>query len=279
MSLLEPFHHAFMIEALLVGALVGTVCAVLSCFLVLKGWSLMGDAVSHAVLPGVVLAHLAGLPLALGAFAAGLFCAGATGWIKANSRLREDTVLGIVFTGLFAFGLVLFTKVETEAHLSHLLFGNILGIERSGLLQTVAVALPTLAVILTLRRDLLLFCFDPAHARAIGLNTTRLHYLLLALLAATVVASLQAVGILLVVAMLVTPGCTARLLTDRFDAMLLLAAGSSMLATAAGVYASFFLNGSTGACIVLAQAGLFALALVFAPHHGLLAARRRLPAL
>lgn len=274
MSLLEPFRHAFMTEALLVGCLVGAVCAVLSCYLILKGWSLMGDAVSHAVLPGVVLAHLAGLPIAAGAFAAGLFCAGATGWIKAHSRLREDTVLGIVFTGLFAFGLVLFTKVETEAHLSHLLFGNILGIERADRLQTLAVALPTLVVILALRRDLLLFCFDPAHARAIGLSTTRLHYLLLALLSATIVASLQAVGILLVVAMLVTPGCTARLLTDRFDTMLLLAAGSSVLATATGVYVSFFLNGSTGACIVLAQAALFALALVFAPQHGLLARRR-----
>ncbi len=273
MSLLEPFRHAFMTEALLVGCLVGAVCAVLSCYLVLKGWSLMGDAVSHAVLPGVVLAHLAGLPIAVGAFAAGLFCAGATGWIKTHSRLREDTVLGIVFTGLFAFGLVLFTKVETEAHLSHLLFGNILGIERADRLQTLAVALPTLVVILALRRDLLLFCFDPAHARAIGLSTTRLHYLLLALLSATIVASLQAVGILLVVAMLVTPGCTARLLTDRFDTMLLLAAGSSVLATATGVYVSFFLNGSTGACIVLAQAALFALALVFAPQHGLRARR------
>jgi ABC-type Mn2+/Zn2+ transport system permease subunit len=274
MNLLEPFRHAFMTEALLVGALVGAVCAVLSCYLVLKGWSLMGDAVAHAVLPGVVLAHLAGLPLAVGAFASGLFCAGATGWIKTRSRVREDTVLGIVFTGLFAFGLVLFTQVETEAHLSHLLFGNILGIERADRLQTIAVALPTLAVVLLLRRDLLLFCFDPAHARAIGLHTGRLYYLLLALLAATVVASLQAVGIILVVAMLVTPGCTARLLTDRFDAMLLLASGSSVLATLVGVYSSFFLNGSTGACIVLAQAGLFALALVFAPQHGLLAARR-----
>jgi ABC-type Mn2+/Zn2+ transport system permease subunit len=273
MNLLEPLRHAFMVEALLVGILVGAVCAVLSCYLVLKGWSLMGDAVSHAVLPGVVLAHLAGLPIALGAFVAGLFCAGATGWIKVHSRLREDTVLGIVFTGLFAFGLVLFTKVETEAHLSHLLFGNILGIERADRLQTLAVALPTLVVILALRRDLLLYCFDPAHARAIGLSTTRLHYLLLALLSATIVASLQAVGILLVVAMLVTPGCTARLLTDRFDTMLALAAGSSILATAGGVYISFFLNGSTGACIVLAQAGLFALALVLAPRHGLLAGR------
>lgn len=273
MSLLEPFRHAFMNEALLAGALVGAVCAFFSCYLVLKGWSLMGDAISHAVLPGIVLAHMAGLPLALGAFATGLLCATATGWIKASTRIKEDTVMGIVFTGLFALGLVLFTKVETDAHLNHILFGNILGIERADLVQTVAVSVLTLAVLFALRRDLMLFCFDPAHARTIGLRTGLLYYMLLSLLAAVIVASLQAVGILLVVAMLVTPGCTARLLTDRFDRMLALAVAASVLATCAGVYASFFINGSTGACIVLAQALLFALAFVFGPKHGMLARR------
>ena len=274
MSLLEPFRYGFMIDAMLVGALVGAVCAVLSCYLVLKGWSLMGDAISHAVLPGVVGAYMLGLPLAAGAFVAGLFCAVAVGWIKANSRIKEDTVMGIVFTGLFALGLVMFTKVETDAHLNHILFGNILGIERADMIQSVIAAVVTLLVILILRKDLLLFCFDPAHARAIGLNTGLLYYVLLSLLAATIVASLQAVGIILVVAMLVTPGCIAHMLTDRFDRMLLIAASSSVLASVAGVYVSFFLNGSTGACIVLAQALLFVLAFVFAPKHGLLAARR-----
>lgn len=274
MSLLEPFRYGFMIDAMLVGALVGAVCAVLSCYLVLKGWSLMGDAISHAVLPGVVGAYMLGLPLVVGAFASGLFCAVVTGWIKANSRIKEDTVMGIVFTGLFALGLVMFTKVETDAHLNHILFGNILGIERADMIQSVVAAVVTLLVILALRKDLLLFCFDPAHARAIGLNTGMLYYVLLSLLAATIVASLQAVGIILVVAMLVTPGCIGHMLTDRFDRMLLIAASSSVLASVAGVYISFFLNGSTGACIVLAQALLFALAFVFAPKHGLLAARR-----
>lgn len=274
MSLLEPFQYGFMLEALLVAALVGAVCAVFSCFLVLKGWSLMGDAISHAVLPGVVGAYVLGLPLALGAFVSGLFCAVATGWIKAHSRVKEDTVMGIVFTGLFALGLVLFTKVESETHLNHILFGNILGIERASVIQTVVAAAVSLAVMMALRRDLLLFCFDAGHARAIGLNTTALYYTLLALLACTIVASMQAVGILLVVAMLVTPGCTARLLTDRFDLMLSLAALSSVIASVLGVYASFFLNGSTGACIVLGQSLLFLLALVFGPKHGLLAKRR-----
>ena len=269
MSLLEPFRYGFMIEALLIAALVGAVCAVFSCFLVLKGWSLMGDAISHAVLPGVVGAHVLGLPLALGAFASGLFCAVATGWIKAHSRVKEDTVMGIVFTGLFAFGLVLFTKVESETHLNHILFGNILGIERESIIQTLVAAVVSLVVMLALRRDLLLFCFDAAHARAIGLNTTGLYYTLLALLACTIVASMQAVGILLVVAMLVTPGCTARLLTDRFDLMLALAALSSVLASVVGVYASFFLNGSTGACIVLGQSFFFVLALFLGPKRRL----------
>ncbi len=274
MSLLEPFRYSFMTDALFVGALVGAVCAVLSCFLVLKGWSLMGDAISHAVLPGVVGAHMVGLPIALGAFVAGLFCAVSIGWIKANSRIKEDTVMGIVFTGLFALGLVMFTKVETDAHLNHILFGNILGIERADMIQSVVAAVITLTIVLILRKDLLLFCFDAAHARAVGLNTSFLYYLLLSLLAGTIVASLQAVGIILVVAMLVTPGCIAHLLTDRFDRMLLIAVASSVTASVTGVYVSFFLNGSTGACIVLAQSLLFTLAFIFAPKHGLLAARR-----
>ena len=276
MSWYEPFLYSFMNEALLVAALVGAVCAVLSCYLVLKGWSLMGDAISHAVLPGVVLAYLAGLPLPVGAFASGLLCATATGWIKANSRIKEDTVMGIVFTGLFALGLVMFSKVQSELHLNHILFGNVLGIERDDMIQTVVTASLTLIILLLLRKDLLLFCFDPSHASAIGLNTRVLYYVFLSLLAATIVASMQAVGIILVVAMLVTPGCTARLLTDRFDWMLTLAAASSVLASCLGVYVSFFINGSTGACIVLAQALFFVLAFIFAPRHGLIASRRGL---
>lgn len=275
-SLLEPFQFPFMRDAMIVGAVIGAVCAVLSCFLVLKGWSLMGDAISHAVLPGIVVAYAVGAPLALGAFGSGLLCAIATGWIRANSRVKEDTVMGVVFTGLFAFGLVLFTKVKTDLHLDHILFGNILGIEPRDFTESCVVGGVTLAVVLTLRRDLLLFCFDPNHARAIGLPTRFLYYLLLALLAATIVAALKAVGIILVIAMLVTPGCIAHLLTDRFSRMLWIAGASAVFSSLAGVYVSFFLNASSAACIVLVQTLLFLAALVFAPKYGLIAKPRAL---
>jgi ABC-type Mn2+/Zn2+ transport system permease subunit len=273
--LLEPFQFPFMVDAMVVGTAVGAVCAVLSCYLVLKGWSLMGDAISHAVLPGIVIAYAIGLPLAVGAFLSGLLCAVATGYIKANSRVKEDTVMGVVFTGLFAFGLVLFTKVKSDLHLDHILFGNILGLEEGDLRDTLIVAGVVLAVVLALHRDLLLFCFDPAQARVAGLRTKLLYYLLLSLLAVTIVISLKAVGIILVIAMLVTPGCVAYLLTDRFGVMLGVATGTAVFSSLAGVYVSFFINASTGACIVLLQAVIFALAVVFAPKHGLLQLRRR----
>lgn len=274
-TLLEPFRYGFMVDAMIVGAAIGAVCAVLSCFLVLKGWSLMGDAISHAVLPGIVIAYAIGLPLAVGAFVSGLFCAVATGYIKANTRVKEDTVMGVVFTGLFALGLVLFTKIKSDLHLDHILFGNILGLEPGDMRNTLIVAGITLAIILTLRRDLLLFCFDPGQARTIGLPTQLLYYLLLSLLAVTIVVSLKAVGIILVIAMLVTPGCVAYLLTDRFGSMLWIATGTAVSSSLIGVYGSFFLNASTAACIVLVQALVFVVALFFAPKHGLLVWRRR----
>lgn len=272
--LLEPFQFPFMVDAMLVGVAVGAVCSVLSCYLVLKGWSLMGDAISHAVLPGIVIAYAIGIPLAVGAFGSGLLCAVATGYIKANSRVKEDTVMGVVFTGLFAFGLVIFTKVKSDLHLDHILFGNILGLEPGDLKNTLTVAGLALGVVLALRRDLLLYCFDPNHARTIGLRTTLLYYTLLSLLAVTIVVSLKAVGIILVIAMLVTPGCIGYLLTDRFNRMLVIAAASAIGSSFFGVYISFFLDASTGACIVLLQAAIFLVALVFAPKHGLLAAKR-----
>jgi ABC-type Mn2+/Zn2+ transport system permease subunit len=277
-KLLEPFHFGFMVEAMIVGVAIAAVCAVLSCYLVLKGWSLMGDAISHAVLPGIVGAYAIGIPLPIGAFLSGLFCAVATGYIKVNSRVKEDTVMGVVFTGLFAFGLVLFTKIKSDLHLDHILFGNILGLEPGDLRNTLIVAGITLATILGLRKDLLLFCFDPAHARVIGLRTTFLYYLLLSLLAVTIVVSLKAVGIILVIAMLVTPGCVAYLLSDRFGVMLMIASATAIFSTLCGVYLSFFLNASTGASIVLVQAIFFIFALVFAPKHGLLKWRVKRPA-
>jgi len=268
-----PFRYRFMLEALGVGILVGVVCALLSCYLVLKGWSLMGDAISHAMLPGIVLAYIVGLPLSVGAFAAGLFCAVATGFIKSNSRIKEDTVMGIVFTGLFGLGLVLFTKVKTDIHLNHILFGSLLGIPQALIIQTAIIGGLTLAAILLLRKDLLLFCFDANHARSIGLNTTRLYYTLLSLVALAIVVSLQAVGIILVIAMLITPGCIGFLLTPRFTHMLWIAAGSAAIASILGVYVSFFINGATGACIVLVLTLLFLAAMIFAPKNGLLARR------
>jgi ABC-type Mn2+/Zn2+ transport system permease subunit len=273
MNWLTPFQYEFMNVALGVGALVGTVCAVLSCFLVLKGWSLMGDAISHAVLPGVVLAYVTGVPLPIGAFCSGLLCAVGTGFIKNNSRVKEDTVMGVVFTGLFALGLVLFTKVESDQHLNHILFGSLLGIPREQVVQTAIIGGIALVVALVMRRDLLLFCFDPGHARTVGLNITVLNYVLLSLVALTIVASLQAVGIILVVAMLVTPGCVGYLVSDRFNRMMAVAVGSAVASCVGGVYVSFFINGSTGACIVLFQSFFFVIALVFAPKRGLLASR------
>ena len=274
-TLLQPFQFEFMVNAMIVGAVVGVVCAVLSCFLVLKGWSLMGDAISHAVLPGIVIAYAIGAPLAVGAFISGLFCAVATGFIKANSRVKEDTVMGVVFTGLFAFGLVIFTKIKTDLHLDHILFGNILGIDQRDKLETYWVGGLTFLVVLALRKDLLLFCFDAGHARTIGLRTQFLYYLLLSLLAATVVVSLKAVGIILVIAMLVTPGCVAFLWSDRFSRMLWIATITAAVSSAVGVYVSFFINGSSSACIVLTQTVIFLLALCFAPKRGLFRQRNR----
>ncbi|RAI44459.1 metal ABC transporter permease [Rhodoplanes roseus] len=272
-----PLAYPFMQRALVVSLLVAAVCAVLSCYLVLKGWSLMGDAISHAVLPGIVIAHVAGLPLVVGAFAAGLSCALLTGYLKENSRIKEDTVMGIVFSGMFGLGLVLFTKVETDQHLNHILFGDVLGVSVRDVIETAIVAGGTLLVVLALRRDLLLYCFDPGHARTIGLPVRVLHYGLLVLLALTIVASLKAVGIILVIAMLIGPGATAYLLADRFGRMLAVAVATAMLSAAIGTLASFHIDGAPGACIVLTQSLFFGLAFLFAPRNGVLA-RRRVPA-
>ncbi len=268
-----PLSYPFMQRALLVSLLVAAVCAVLSCYLVLKGWSLMGDAISHAVLPGIVVAHVLSLPLAIGAFVAGLSCALLTGYLKENSRIKEDTVMGIVFSGMFGFGLVLFTKVETEQHLNHILFGNVLGVTTRDLIETAIVAGGTLAIVLVKRRDLLLYCFDPNHARSIGLPVRVLHYGLLVLLALTIVASLKAVGIILVIAMLIGPGATAYLLTDSFERMLAIATAVALTSAFIGTVVSFHIDGATGACIVLTQALFFAMAFLFAPKQGVL--RRR----
>jgi manganese/iron transport system permease protein len=246
---------------------------VLSCYMVLKGWSLMGDAISHAVLPGIVIAFVLGLPIAVGAFIGGLSCALLTGYLKENSRVKEDTVMGIVFSGMFGFGLVIFTKVETEQHLSHILFGNVLGVTARDLIETGIIAGLTLLVMLVKRRDFLLYCFDPNHARSIGLPVRALHYGLLILLSLTIVASLKAVGIILVIAMLVAPGAIAYLLTDSFERMLVIAVAVATGSSAIGTIVSFHIDGATGACIVLTQMAVFILAFLFAPKRGLIAVR------
>jgi ABC-type Mn2+/Zn2+ transport system permease subunit len=271
--LLTPFLYEYMVKAILVSAFIGGVCAMLSCFVTLKGWSLMGDALSHAIVPGVALAYLAGLPFALGAFASGLIAAMAMGWIKTNTRIREDAVIGIVFTTFFAAGVLLISLYPSNVSLKTIVFGNILGIANADIVQMLLVSSVTLLVIGLKWKDLLLFAFDPNQARAIGLNTTALHLTLLTLLAATAVAALQTVGACLVVAMLVTPGATAYQLTDRFGRMMALATTMGVMTSILGAYASYFLNGSTGGCIVVLQTALFLMALFFAPKHGIVAAR------
>jgi len=272
----DPFASKAIRGAMLIGPVVATMCAVLSCFLVLKGWSLMGDAVSHAVLPGIVLAYIAKIPLAIGAFAAGLFCAVSTGFIKQNSRIKEDTVMGVVFTGLFAFGLVLFSRTPSDMHLDHILVGSILGITKDQRLQTLILGGIVLGVTLALRRDLLLICFDPGQARVMALRERFLNYLLLSLLAGAIVVSIQAVGIILVVAMLVTPGSIAQLWTDRFDRMLVIAVLAAVFSTLTGIFVSYHV-GATGGCIVLVQALLFVASLLFAPKYGIFGKHRRAP--
>ena len=258
-----------MVKALLISATVGGVCGLLSCYMTLKGWALMGDAVSHSVLPGVILAYAIGLPFSVGAFVFGVGSVATIGFVKQKSRIKEDTVIGLVFTGFFALGLVLVSKTRSNIDLTHILFGNVLGISLADIQQTVLISALVTTVLLLFRRDLLLFCFDPTHARSIGINTGFLHYLLLSVLSLSAVAGLQTVGIILVVAMLVTPGATAYLLTDRFDRMSWLAIGSSVLSSLLGVYTSYWTDSSTAGCIVLVQTGLFVIAFLFAPKYGI----------
>lgn len=265
-----PLTYPFMQRALVASVMVATVCALLSCYLVLKGWSLMGDAVSHAALPGIVIAYVLNLPLAAGAFGASLLCSIFIGYLTGNSRVKEDTVMGIVFSGMFGFGLVMLTNIQTNQHLNHILFGNLLAVTAGDLIEIAIIAGGTLLVVLLKRRDLLLYCFDPHHARSIGIPVRALQYSLLVLLALTIVASLKAVGIILVMAMLIAPGSIAYLLTDNFERMQLVAAVVATSSAAIGTLASFHINGATAACIVLTQALVFCVAFLFAPKRGLL---------
>jgi len=268
--LIEPLQYSFMVKAIIISGLVGIICSVLSCYMTLKGWALMGDAISHAVLPGVILAYVLKIPLAIGAFIFGLGSVITIGFIKDKTRIKEDTVIGVVFSGFFAFGLVLISKIPTNIDLMHILFGNVLGISQQDIIQTLIIGGITLIVITLFRKDLLLFCFDSNHAKSIGINTTVLYYILLSLIALTIVAAQQTVGIILVISMLVTPGATGYLLSDRFNIMTLIAVISGVLSSIFGTYISYYLDASTGGCIVVFQTILFVLAMVFAPKHGLL---------
>jgi len=259
---LLPFQLAFMQNAFLVTLMIAVPMALLSCYLVLKGWSLMGDAVSHAVLPGVVIAYVVGLPFAAGAFVAGLTCALAAGYLKDNSRVKEDTVLGIVFSGMFALGLVLYVKIQPDIHLDHILFGDMLGIAASDLIETGVIALASTGFILIFRKDLLVHAFDRQHASAIGLPVNLLHYGLLAVLSLVVVGALKAVGIILAIAMLVAPGAIAALLTRRFPSMLLVAVSVAVGASFFGIWLSFIIDSAPAPTIVLLMTILFVLAFI-----------------
>ncbi|EOW0741813.1 TPA: metal ABC transporter permease [Proteus mirabilis] len=259
---IEPFQYPFMQRAIIAAVIIGIACAILSCYMVLKGWSLMGDAISHAVLPGVVLAYVTAIPLTIGAFLSGLFCSFATGYLKEHSRIKEDTVMGIVFSGMFAVGLVIFASVDTDQHLMHILFGNILGITPDVLIQISAICLITITIMLVKQKDFMLYCFDPNQARIVGLPVALLHYGLLSILALTIVASMQAVGIILVVAMLISPGITAYLLTRSFSRMITLAILFSVISSVIGTFISFHIDGATGPSIVLTQAVFFIIALL-----------------
>ena len=267
--LLDPLTHDFMRRALMVSALVGGVCGLLSCYMTLKGWALMGDAVSHAVMPGVVVAYALGLPFSLGAFVFGVGSVALIGFVKQKSRIKEDTVIGLVFTGFFALGLVLVSKIKSNIDLMQILFGSPLGISRSDVNQTLIISFIVISILLIFRKDLMLYCFDAKHARSIGINTGILHYLLLTLLSLSAVVGLQTVGIILVVAMLITPGATAYLLTDRFDQMTLLAVISSSFSSILGVYISYWSDIETGGSIVLVQTLIFLIAFLFAPKYGI----------
>ncbi|MDF1873611.1 metal ABC transporter permease [Vannielia sp.] len=261
-ELLLPFQLPFMVNAFVVAAMISVPAALLSCFLVLKGWSLMGDAVSHAVLPGVVLAYLVGLPLGVGAFAAGMSCALATGFLQENSRIKQDTVMGVVFSGMFALGIVMYTAITSEVHLDHILFGDILGIGPVDLWEAGIIGTGVTVILLAKWKDFLLHAFDPTQAKASGLRVGWLHYGMLVLLSLTIVAALKAVGIILAIALLIAPGATAFLLTRQFAPMLGVAVLVALGCSFFGVYASLFLNSAPAPTIVMAMTIMFIAAFI-----------------
>lgn len=269
-TLLLPFQFGFMQNAFLIGIVVAVPTALLSCFLVLKGWALMGDAISHAILPGVVLAYILNFPLVLGAFGAGMITALATGYLAANSRVKRDTVMGVVFSGMFGLGIVIYTSITSDVHLDHILFGNMLGVNGDDLRAALWISVPVSLLLLVKWKDLMVEAFDPVQAQVVGIRTTLLHYGLLTVLSLTIVATMVATGLILAVGLLIAPGAIAFLLTRRFGAMLVVAVLVCVASVLVGIYLSFFLDSAPAPTVVLVLTAGFVVALVLR-----ISARRR----
>ena len=262
-EMLLPFQFPFMVNAFVISCIIAVPSALLSCFLILKGWSLMGDAVSHAVLPGVVVAYLINIPFAVGAFVAGMICALATGFLAQNSRVKQDTVMGVVFSGMFGLGIVMYTKIQTDVHLDHILFGNMLGVGIGDIKTTALIGAVVTATILLKWRDLVLHSFDAAQAKVAGLAVNFIHYALLVILSLTIVSALKAVGIILTIALLIAPGATAFLVTRRFESMMIVAVIVSVSSSFLGIYLSFFIDSAPAPTIVLLMTILFIAAFIY----------------
>jgi manganese/iron transport system permease protein len=273
--LLEPFGYGYMVNAIWVSALVGGVCAFLSAYLMLKGWSLIGDALSHSIVPGVAGAYMLGLPFSVGAFIAGGLAALAMLFLNQRTKLKEDAIIGLIFTSFFGLGLFMVSISPASVNIQTIVLGNILAITPEDTLQLVIIGVVTLVVLLVVWKDLMVAFFDENHARSIGLRPDLLRVVFFTLLSASTVAALQTVGAFLVIAMVVTPGATAYLLTDRFPRLIIVSVAIGTLTSLTGAYISYFVNGATGGVIIMLQTLLFLTAFVFAPKHGLLAARRR----
>ena len=274
-TLIEPFGYGYMINAMFVSALVGGVCAFLSAYLMLKGWSLMGDALSHSIVPGVAGAYMLGLPFSLGAFLAGGLASATMLFLNQRTKLKEDAIIGLIFTAFFGLGLFMVSLSPTAVNIQTIVLGNILAVTRADTIQLVIIAGLSLTILLAKWKDLMVAFFDENHARSVGLNPKVLKGLFFVLLSACTVAALQTVGAFLVIAMVVTPGATAYLLTDRFPRLIMIAVAVGATCSFVGAYLSYYLDGATGGVIVVLQTLVFATAFLFAPKHGLLAARRR----
>ena len=274
-TLLEPFTYGYMVNAMWVSALVGCICGFLSAYLMLKGWSLIGDALSHSIVPGVAGAYMLGLPFAVGAFLSGGLAAAAMLFLNRKTKLKEDAIIGMIFSSFFGLGLFMVSLSPTPVNIQTIVLGNILAVTPEDTLQLAIIGAVTLLILLIKWKDLMVTFFDESHARSIGLNPTGLKILFFTLLSASTVAAMQTVGAFLVIAMVVTPGATAYLLTDRFQRLIVIAAALGAGTSLVGAYASYFLDGATGGIIVVLQTVIFLLAFLFAPKHGLIAARRR----